>query len=90
LQDSSEESSEEEEKFRDNSLLNLDSVQFIDRYSLCRKELDNLMDRHRSKMKVLCTSLKKYTKKGVYNYLNEAYIRFNFNNYYIREDDDEL
>ena len=47
------------------------------------------MEGHRNRMKLLTASLKKYTKKGIYNYLNEAYIRFNFNNFYIRREDED-
>lgn len=32
------------------------------------------------------TTMKKYTKKGVFSYLDEGFIRLNFNNYYISRD----
>ena len=41
-------------------------------------------------MKLLTMTLKKYTKKGVFNYLNEAFVRLNFNNYYVSVEDEEI
>jgi hypothetical protein len=74
----------------DTTLLNLESLQFADRYNKCKKEFEQLVNSHRTRMKVLTALLKKHTKKGVYNYLNEAFIRFNFNNFYISREDEEL
>jgi len=40
-------------------------------------------------MKLLTRDLKKYSKKGIYSFLNEAYIRFNFNGFYVDASEDE-
>lgn len=74
----------------DQSLLNIESLQFIDRFNRCKQEFEHLVSSHRTRMKVLTALLKKYTKKGVFNYLNEAFIRFNFNSFYISREDEEL
>lgn len=74
----------------DASLLNYESVSFMDRYNECKTQLDMLKSKHRLRMQHLNQGLKKYTKKGIFNYLNEAFIRFNFNHYYIsREEEGE-
>ena len=41
-------------------------------------------------MKILIESLKRYTKKGVFSYLDEAFTRFNFNNFYMSRDREGL
>jgi hypothetical protein len=74
----------------DTSLLNLSSLQFSDRLKACRQELQTLVNSHRTRMQLLTALLKKYTKKGVFNYLNEAFIRFNYNSFYIKREDEDL
>jgi hypothetical protein len=74
---------------KSSSLFNLDSVQFMDKYKECRRELDILKEKHTLRMKHLIQGLNKYTKKGIFNYLNEAFIRFNFNQYYIGKEHEE-
>ena len=80
--------SDTENKTSGDSLFNYDSLQFMDRYNECRQELDSLKEKHSLRMKHLNQGLKKYTKKGIFNYLNEAFIRFNFNHYYIGRDEE--
>lgn len=41
-------------------------------------------------MRILVETLKKYRKKGVFSYLDEAFTRFNFNNYYLSRDREGL
>jgi hypothetical protein len=41
-------------------------------------------------MILIMDSLKRYTKKGVYSYLDEAFTRLNFNNFYISRDREGL
>lgn len=65
-------------------MFKIESVDFMDRFLRCRQEFEQMVAKHRNKMKMLSASLKKYTKKGIFNYLNEAFIRFNFNNFYVR------
>ncbi|TNV71835.1 hypothetical protein FGO68_gene5096 [Halteria grandinella] len=74
----------------DQSLLNLESLQFVDRFNRCKQEFEQMVNSHRTRMKLLTAILKKYTKKGIFNYLNEAFIRFNFNSFYISREDEEL
>ena len=69
-------------------MFNIESLQFKDRYLQCRQEFDNLVDRHRNRMKHLTALLKQYTKTDASNFLNEAYIRFNFNNFYVKREDE--
>ena len=38
-------------------------------------------------MTILNGYLYKHNKKGVFNNMNEAFIRFNFNEYYIKEEE---
>jgi hypothetical protein len=70
-------------------LFDLESLQFMDKYKECRRELDILKEKHTLRMKHLIQGLNKYTKKGIFNYLNEAFIRFNFNQYYIGREHEE-
>jgi hypothetical protein len=74
---------------KSSSLFNLESLQFMDKYKECRRELDILKEKHTLRMKHLIQGLNKYTKKGIFNYLNEAFIRFNFNQYYIGKEHEE-
>jgi hypothetical protein len=84
-----EDSENENPTDKSSSLFNLESLQFMDKYKECRRELDILKEKHTLRMKHLIQGLNKYTKKGIFNYLNEAFIRFNFNQYYIGKEHDE-
>ena len=52
--------------------------------------MDNMRYTFTNKMKILTLGLKKYTKKGVYSYLDEAFVRFNFNSFYLSRDEEGL
>eukprot|EP00347_Sterkiella_histriomuscorum_P006822 403351300 len=71
-------------------LLRVDSIKFMDRIEECQVELNELRSKFQTYMQILIENLKKYTKKGVFSYLDEAFIRFNFNNYYISRDREGL
>ena len=68
-------------------LLNLESLQFVERYTKCSNDLQRLISNHRQRMTILNGYLYKHNKKGVFNNMNEAFIRFNFNEYYIKEEE---
>ena len=74
---------------KSSSLFNLESLKFMDNYNECQRELNILKEKHALRMKHLIQGLNKYTKKGIFNYLNEAFIRFNFNQYYLGKDHEE-
>jgi cobalamin biosynthesis Co2+ chelatase CbiK len=71
-------------------LLKVDSPHFLDNVDQCKEELDFLKDKFKNMMIILMGHLKKYTKKGVYSYLDEAFTRLNFNSYYIDRDSEGL
>jgi hypothetical protein len=89
LSDDDDDSDNENPTDKSSSLFNLESLQFMDKYKECRRELDILKEKHTLRMKHLIQGLNKYTKKGIFNYLNEAFIRFNFNQYYIGKEHEE-
>ena len=70
------------------TLLNIESIQFKERFITCRQDFDLLVEKHRNKMRLLISKLSEFTKKGVLNYLNEALIRFNFNSFYLGGSDE--
>ncbi len=79
----------EDELQQNTNLFNIDSIDFVENYLKCRQEFQLIVNKHRNKMILLTAGLKKHTKTGVLNYLNEAYIRFNYNNYYVKEHEEE-
>ena len=79
-------SSDDEDTTSQILLLDLDSTQFMERYKSCRSEFEIISGRHKHMMIVLMKNLEKNSKQGVLNYLNEVYVRLNFNQYYIKEE----
>ncbi|CDW85435.1 gamma-tubulin complex component 5 [Stylonychia lemnae] len=71
-------------------LLRIDNFKFIDRIEECTVELNELRSKFTQCMQILIDALKRYTKKGVFSYLDEAFTRFNFNNYYMSRDREGL
>lgn len=70
--------------------LKINDAHFIDNVGNCYEEVEHLKEKFRNMMVVLMGSLKKYTKKGVYSYLDEAFTRLNFNSFYIDRDAEGL
>lgn len=85
IRDDASSSSEGEGLVAGGGLLEVESLQFVERYNKCRAELDRLVASHRQKMQVLTKQLEKHSKKGIFNYMNEALLRFNFNEYYVKD-----
>ena len=71
-------------------LLRIDSIKFMDNVEQCQVELNDIRSKFKMYMQFLVDTLKKYTKKGVYSYLDEAFIRFNFNSYYMSREREGL
>jgi hypothetical protein len=56
----------------------------------CKDEIVILKEKYKGAMIMIMTYLRKYTKKGVYSYLDEAFTRINFNNFYVSRDREGL
>mmetsp|Transcript_32407 Transcript_32407/g.23940 ORF Transcript_32407/g.23940 Transcript_32407/m.23940 type:complete len:96 (+) Transcript_32407:755-1042(+) len=90
--------SEEEESFhrdedharRPSSLLQMGSNKFLEHLEECREEVEILREKYKSMMTIIIANLKRYQKKGVYSYMDEAFTRLNFNNYYLSRDKEGL
>ena len=72
--------------------LRIESAKFMEKVGQCKTELQVLIDKFNSRMRMLIVGLHKIKTKGpcVYSYFNEAFIRFNFNSFYFSRDEEGL
>ena len=62
----------------------------MDKIEECQSKFNSVKDKFKSCMNDIMQNLQKFSKKGVFSNLDEAFARLNFNNYYIDREKEGL
>ena len=90
LNDTPSKDRDEEDDVFGMGLLKVNSPYFLDRLEECEAHFKRVKEYFKNIMAEIMANLAKYSKKGIYSYLGEAFIRFNFNSYYVSRDREGL